>query len=124
MIERMREVFFKSGLSQTEFARRVKVTPAYIWRILNIDTVKPSERVVADICREFNVSEDWLRTGEGAMTVPTDRDAEIAAFFGDVLRGEQVDFRRRFVAALAKLDDKGWALLEKMANVLIGEMQR
>lgn len=80
MIERMREVFFKSGLSQTEFARRVKVTPAYIWRILNIDTVKPSERVVADICREFNVSEDWLRTGEGAMTVPTDRDALKEAF--------------------------------------------
>jgi hypothetical protein len=48
------------------------------------------------------------------MFVPVERDLEIAAFFGDVLRGEKPDFRRRFVAALAKLDETEWALIEKI----------
>ena len=121
--ERIAMCIEKSGLTKTAFAERINLSQPHVSKLAN-GTSAPSDRTIADICREFGISETWLRTGEGAMIVPTDRDAEIAAFFGDVLRGEQIDFRRRFVAALAKLDEKGWALLEAMANMLIGEMQR
>lgn len=120
--ERIAICIEKSGLTKTAFAERINLSQPHISKLAN-GTSAPSDRTIADICREFGISETWLRTGEGAMTVPTDRDAEIAAFLGDVLRGEQVDFRRRFVAALAKLDEKGWELLEEMVNMLISEMQ-
>ncbi len=31
-----------------------------------------TDRVVADICREFNVNENWLREGTGEMFCTTD----------------------------------------------------
>ena len=34
-----------------------------------------SEQTIKAICREFNVSETWLRTGEGEMFKPNPNDA-------------------------------------------------
>ena len=36
----------------------------------------PSDRTITDICREFNVSEHWLRTGEGDMFIQLSEDAD------------------------------------------------
>ena len=80
-------------------------------------------RTIADICREFNVNEHWLRTGEGDMFIEVTRSDEIAAFMGDILSGEP-DFRARFIAVLARLDATEWAILEKMADYLVEEMQK
>ena len=35
----------------------------------------PSDAAIALICREFNVNEEWLRTGEGDMFKPESKDA-------------------------------------------------
>lgn len=58
----------KSGKTKTEWARRLNVTPQFISSICN-GKKAPSARTVADICREFHVNEDWLRTGEGDWPV-------------------------------------------------------
>ena len=50
----------------------------------------PSGRTIADICREFDVNEDWLRTGAGPMLVEKARDEELAELFGKVLTGMEV----------------------------------
>lgn len=80
----------------------------------------PSDAAVNLICREFRVNEAWLRTGSGEMFQEMSRDDEIAAFFGDVLRDESDDFRKRFIAMLSKLDASDWAELERMAVKLAG----
>lgn len=80
--------------------------------------------VITAICREFNVNESWLRTGEGQIFSPVSRDEEIAAFMGDVMRGETPDFRRRFISVLARLDVSEWELLEKMALKLAEECKK
>lgn len=54
-------------LNKSEFARRIKVTPAYISKLSKQPDSVPSDRTIADICREFNVNEEWLRTGAGPM---------------------------------------------------------
>lgn len=55
------------------------------------------------------------------MLKPVSRDVEIASFMGDVMRGEDGDFRRRLISVLAKLDSSEWELLEKMALKLAAE---
>ena len=47
------------------------------------------------------------------------RDQALANFFGDVLRGESDDFRKRFIAMLSRLDTTDWEALERMAAKLV-----
>lgn len=84
----------------------------------------PSEAIINSICREFHVSEHWLRTGEGDIEVSTHRDDEIDAFINKVLHSQSVDFRRRLVTVLARLDVEEWKLLENMALKLANEVQK
>ena len=73
------------NVRKSAFATRINVTPSLITRIVQGKTM-PSDRTIIDICREFRVNEQWLRTGEGDMFRPIARDQEIAAFAGDLLR--------------------------------------
>ena len=116
--ERIMLVVEKTGNNKSEFARKINVTPAYISKLGKNRDVVPSDRTILDICREFDVNEEWLRTGQGEMFRKLSRSDEIAAFFGDVLSGEP-DFRARFIAALSRLNADQWKLLEQIADNLI-----
>lgn len=118
---RIAAIMASLGLTNTAFALRLNVSQSFVSRLAS-GAKQPSDRTIADICREFNVNETWLRTGEGDMFLRLSRDEELAAFFGDVLSG-QPDFKRRFLAVLSRLDEQEWRLLEQMADKLVGEMQ-
>ena len=111
----------KIGLTKTAFAEKLNVSQQYISKLTKNGT--PSDRTIIDICREFGISEIWLRTGEGEMFEKLSRDDEIADFIGDVMRGEKGDFRRRLIAVLSRLPPEGWDLLERMALDLAAEAQ-
>lgn len=70
MNERIKEVRKALHLTQAAFAGRVGVKQQTI-AMLEAGNSNPSEQLINGICREFRVSEDWLRTGEGEMFVPT-----------------------------------------------------
>lgn len=75
-----------------------------------------TDRTISDICREFNVSEVWLRTGEGNPFVEVMRAEQIQQMVDDIMREHPEAFRRRFVTALAGLDNHGWIALEKFID--------
>lgn len=112
--ERFRQLREAKGLSQEDFASGAHRTRSEIKNIEYGKTM-PKEEVILSICASYGVNEEWLRTGDGEMMKPVSRDEEIAAFMGDVMRGETPDFRRRLISVLARLDASEWALLEKMA---------
>lgn len=120
-IRELRKVVLK--MTQKEFSSKLGLSENFIWQIEKGER-EPSDRTIADICREFNINESWLRTGEGDMQTPVSRDEAIAAFMGDVMRSESEDFRRRIVAVLSKLDVSEWELLEKMALKLVEETEK
>lgn len=76
------------------------------------------DTVILSICREFNVNETWLRTGEGEMFAPMSRSETIAQFAGELMRDEDESFRRQLIEALAQLDEKEWEVLEGIAKRL------
>ena len=80
------------GLTQQEFADRIGIKRG---AIANYEIGRNiSDVVINSICRTFNVNEHWLRTGEGEMFVQIARDKEIMRFVGDVMQGEDDNFRR------------------------------
>ena len=117
MNERIALVRKSLGLTQEKFAEQVGLSRNFMWMIES-GTRVPSDRTISEICREFNVNETWLRTGEGEMFNQITRSEKIAAFLGDVTENEGDDFKRRFVEMLAELESEDWKLLERMAEKL------
>ena len=68
MNERVKELRKKLNLTQQEFADKIGMKRN---TVANYETNRnePSNSVISLICREFNVSETWLRTGEGEMFI-------------------------------------------------------
>lgn len=81
----------------------------------------PSASAINNICKTFNVNEDWLRNGVGDMFIELSRDEQIERFIGDLLKDESDTFRRRLISALAALDDNGWLQMEKLVDSIVAE---
>ena len=99
MNTRIKEVRLAANLSQSAFGEALGLSQNYIWMI-ETGKREPSDRTIRDICREYDVNEDWLRTGEGEMKRQLDRNEQISKFVGDVLTDVPGAFRKRFVSML------------------------
>lgn len=64
--ERVKELRKSLGLSGEKFGEAIGLTRATISNIENGNRNITDQSIIS-ICREFNVNEDWLRTGEGDM---------------------------------------------------------
>lgn len=116
---RVSELIDTLGMTKTAFAERLNVSQAFVSQLCS-GPKQPSRRTVSDICREFDVNEEWLRNGTGDMFVPLTRDEQIEVFIGNVLRDEPGDFRRRLISVLSRLTESEWGLLEKKMNEIVG----
>ena len=117
MKDRIKRVRKENGLTQVEFGEKIGVKGN---TVTNYETGlrNPTDAVILSICREFNVNEDWLRTGNGEMFSETRKDDLIAKLLGDVLKSDEADFKRRLITALSKLDDDGWGKLENLVDMI------
>lgn len=120
MNERIKQLRLELGMSQEEFGNRLGVGRGAITNI-ELNKVEPKPLFVSLICREFRVSETWLRTGGGEMFADIDRHKKIAAFLGDLMREDDSDFRARMIEMLSEPSPDEWALLEKLAKRLTSE---
>lgn len=123
MADRISKVIRDKEKTKTAFSDRINVSQAFVSQMCSGLKV-PSDRTIADICREYDVNEEWLRTGQGDPYVQLSRDEELAQFFGNVMKGEDPDFRRRLLSVMSRLTTDEWALLERMAWKLVDELQQ
>lgn len=122
MHTRIKEIRTAAKLTQQEFADRLGIKRGTIANY-ELGRNEPIDAVITLICREFNINEEWLRTGKGEMFAPVNRDKEIETFMNTVMKSESADFRRRLVSVLSKLDSAEWKLLESMALKLAAEAE-
>ena len=117
MKDRFKELRKELNVTQQEFADKLKISRNFVAQI-EMGSKVPSDRTIDDVCREFNVNEEWLRTGNGDMFVPGIKDKQISAMLADVMKSGEDSFRHRLVSALARLDDEGWYNLEKLIDMI------
>ena len=103
------------GLSQEAFGKRIGVSKNAVY-LIEKGVNNPSRQTIDLICREFNVSRDWLENGEGdPYILPLDEDAEL---YADVLRlGEgraTVESIKAVLKMYLSLDEAGRRTLDKL----------
>lgn len=117
--ERVRALRKDLSLTLEKFGGALGVGKTAISKIEN-DERNLTDQMILSICREYNVSEEWLRDGTGEMFIPLTRNQVITDFAGDLIKEEDT-FKKRLIEALAKLNENEWAVLEKLAQELTKE---
>ncbi len=117
MNARLKELRKALNLTQQEMADRLGIKRNTLANY-EIGRNEPIDAVLLLIVKEFNVNENWLRTGEGEMFKPLSRSETIAKFAGELMKDEDDSFRRQLVEALAQLDEKEWEVLAGIAKKL------
>lgn len=117
MNERIKNLRKSLNMTQEEFSKRIGLSRNFIAQV-EIGTKTPSERTISDICREFEVNEEWLRTGNGEMIIQKSKDEQIAEMLGEIQRSGEDNFKHRLVSALSKLNESDWESLEKLIDLI------
>lgn len=123
MNERIRTIRKAKGLTQTEFGEIIGVKGNTI-TTYETGTRVPSDAVILSICREFNVSETWLRTGEGEMFLPKSRNEELFEFATSVAEGDPGSIQAQLLAVMARLTDEQWEVLAQVAREFVEETKK
>lgn len=99
MNERIKQLRKTLGLSGTEFGAKLGLTRMSVSN-LEAGRYNLTEQTIKSICREFNVSEDWLRTGTGDMFISTENIS-----IDDLVTSNKVDdFEIEFLKVYFSLD--------------------
>lgn len=109
-------------LTQDAFAEKLNVSKNFIW-MLEKGERAPSDRTILDICKKFNINEEWLRTGQGEMyTTPEDETANIVS---DLL--EESNPLYDIILGIAKtyqqLDSKSQVILQEFSKELLKNLK-
>lgn len=120
MGDRLKALRKALNMTQQEFADRLNIKRN---TLANYETGRnePIDAVYSLICREFNVDEHWLRTGEGEMFRARDRMDELMESAGRFFSNETDEFRLRFAKMVFNWSDAEWEALFHYAQQLLSE---
>lgn len=121
MNDRIKQLRLTLGLSQEEFGNRLGMGRGAITNI-ELKKVEPKPLLVSLICREFRVSEAWLRTGEGEMFLPVDADEELAQVLAEIKLSDD-KLIKAIIKSYWRLDDAGKAVIRQMVDDLAQAVQ-
>ena len=109
--DRIKFIRKEANLTQQKFADRIGAKQNTIAQY-EINRNIPLDPVVTAICKEFDIQEDWLRHGIGAMRVPKSEEEETFEMVSSVLNGSP-DFKRAVVKMICSRTPEELKVLEK-----------
>lgn len=113
MYKRLIKLRKELNLTQADFGLKINLTRS---SIANIETGQRglTDRTISDICRVFNVNEEWLRTGEGPMFRPKkELDNELAEHIADLIKTDD-ELTKAFILELLKLSPEEMEVIKKI----------
>ncbi|WP_235839220.1 helix-turn-helix domain-containing protein [Clostridium sp. Marseille-P2415] len=123
--ERIGLVLKELNLTKTEVAKKLKVSQQYISKL--VVTGKPSDRLVDDICEKFNISEEWLRTGEGEMFKQLTEQQKVMKYTAMLLKDTDsviADAIKNFITTYEQLDDASKKVLNEIALKYMANLKK
>lgn len=118
MNTRIKEIRQAVGLTQAKLAEALGLSRVFIAQV-ETGKEKFSDRTIRDICHIYNVSEAWLRTGEGEPFTPQSRADHIRAFVESALEDEPDSVRQRWLYVFSNLSLDDWDVLDRMARAYV-----
>ena len=112
MKNRILKIRKDSKLNQEDFGLRLNLTKNYISLIETGNRI-PSDRTISDICREFNVNEDWLKNGTGDMY--KEKDGSFSELLVE-LEDSDDDFIKSLITVYMGLYEDSKSALRKIAK--------
>lgn len=122
MKDRISQIIKASNVSKAEFSRRLNVSQAFVSQLCS-GAANPSDRTIADICRIFDIREEWLRHGLEPMRAPRSREEEIAELVGSTLRGSN-EFKKSVVRMICSRTDEELRTLEAAIRTIYEDLQK
>lgn len=117
--ERIKELRKAVGKTQQTFADALGVKRSTV-ATYEAGLQEASDRTISDICRVYNVSETWLRTGEGEMFEELDPDEELMRFVAKLVKDDD-DPLNRFARVLASMPSEGLDALKTFLDCLLSQ---
>lgn len=126
MKDRIRKLRKELDLTQQKFADKLGVKRNTVgqWEC-GINAL--TGQVINSICREFDVNEEWLRTGEGEMFEQITEQQKILKYTALLLKDKDsviVNAIQALIVTYEQLDDASKATLEKIALQYIDNLKK
>ncbi len=126
MNERLKQLRKALDITQQEFADKIGVKRN---SYANYETGRntPIDAIILSICREFNVNEEWLRTGEGEMFEELTEQQKLLKYTALLLKDKDsaiANAIQTLIVTYEQLDDASKATLEKIAAQYISNLKK
>lgn len=108
MNNRIKKIREDKKMSQEVFGKKLMITKASVSR-LESGVNNPSDQTLKLICSEFNVNENWLRTGEGEPYIQLEVNDTISRTAE--LLGKHDPFLESFLEVYGKMSDSARAVM-------------
>lgn len=118
-----KEVLHKT---QEEFSSAIKISRSNLGSI-EIGRINVTPRVISDICAEYGINEEWLRTGNGEMLEQLTDQQKVMKYTAMLLKDTDsvvADAIKNFIVTYEQLDDTSKKVLENIALKYIDNMKK
>ena len=119
--ERIKHIRKSAGLTQQKFADTIGLKQNTV-ATFEMGKTSPSDRTIADICREFGVDRVWLETGAGEPFKERPRSEQIADILSKAVTDD--DSRSRLIRAFSMLPDEMYPKMEAILDEIIENLQK
>ena len=118
MKERLKEIRAYFDLNMEDFAGRLGMSRSSI-SLLESGQRNMTSQFISAVCREYGVSEEWLRNGTGDMFTISGREMEVARIADVMLRDVEPYLKTKLIRMVADAPGEDLELLVQKAREFI-----
>ncbi|MGB8454773.1 MAG: helix-turn-helix transcriptional regulator [Anaerocolumna sp.] len=114
--ERIKFIRNKLNITQEEMAKQINIKQSSLSGIEK-NRVNVSDRVIKDICREFSVSEEWIRTEHGTIFATYTEEDDLTVIMEEIVKSDD-RFVKNFLLTYWGLSKDNRAIISNFIDML------